>query len=70
MLDPKDGDSRGMGVDLVDDAIRASSGGPQSCKFSLQRVADPARLLAQRPDHELDNGGSDACGKPGKLSLG
>jgi hypothetical protein len=62
VLDPKDGDGRSLVVDLVNDAIGASSRRPKSRQFALQWVTDSSRVLAQRPDHELDDCGSDAFG--------
>jgi hypothetical protein len=59
MLDAQDSDDPGCVVDLVNDAIRTASRGPQSCQLALQRATDSARVLAQRPDHELD----DCCGE-------
>jgi hypothetical protein len=69
VLNPEDGDCCGFVVDLVDDAICTSSRRPQSCQLALQRVTDSARVLAQRPDHELDDCGSDTFGKASELSL-
>lgn len=69
MVDPKDDDCRGSIVDFVHDAVGASPGGPQSCEFALQWVADAARVLTQRSDHELDNGSGHTFGEASKLTL-
>lgn len=62
VLDPKDGDGLCLVVYLVDDAIGTSSRGPESRQFTLQRVTDPWRVLAQWPDHEFHDCSSDAVG--------
>jgi hypothetical protein len=69
MLDAKDRDDRGCFVDLIDDAICTASRGPQSSQFALQLMTDSAGVLAQRPDHELDDGGSDTLRQARELSL-
>lgn len=69
MLDSKHGDGGRFVVDLVDDAICAASRGPQSCEFALQRVADSARVLTERSDHELHDRSGDTVGKASELTL-
>ena len=56
-------------IDLVDDSVRASPGGPEPDELSLQRVPDPPGVLGQRPDHELDDCAGDTLGQAGELSI-
>lgn len=70
MVDAEHGDALLCVVDLGDDAVGASSRGPESRQFTLQRVTDSAWVLAQRAEHELDDGGGDAFRKSAELAFG
>lgn len=44
---------------LDDDAVRATPGGKVAGQLTLQRIADPLRVLGQVPVDELVNGSHD-----------
>jgi hypothetical protein len=70
MIDPQHEDAVLLIVDLVDDSVRTTSGGPEPFKFALERMTNAVGVLAQRPKHELNDGRSDPARQPGQLSLG
>jgi hypothetical protein len=70
MVYPQDEDAPCVIVELVDDAVGAASGRPQSSKLVLQLMSDPARVVAQWSHHELDHRRCHSFGKTGELSFG
>jgi hypothetical protein len=69
MVDAEHGDDMAGVVQLVDDAVGAPPGGPQSSQLTLQRMTDPTRVLAQWPEHELDDSRSDPYRQSAELTL-
>jgi hypothetical protein len=61
VFDTKDRDSPLVVINLVDDPIGPTSRPPESGKFTLQLMPDPARVLTQGPEKELDDCCSDSC---------
>lgn len=55
VLDAKHGDHGLVVVNLVDHAIGATPCRPETGEFSLQRMAEASRVLAQWAEHELDH---------------
>lgn len=51
-------------VDLVDDSVVAPSSRPQPVELTFERLANPPRLLRQRPEDQLDGSGPDLVRKP------
>jgi hypothetical protein len=70
MFDAEDVNEPLVVTDLVVDAIGATSGRPETSEFTLERVTDLARIVAERPEHELDHRRGDPLGEAGKLSFG
>ena len=60
MFDPENVDELLVIVDLIDDAIGAAPSRPESGEFSLKRMSNLSRVLAQRPEQELDHRSSNS----------
>ena len=55
MFGPENIDEPLVIVDPIDDAIGAAPSRPESGEFSLKRMSNLSRVLAQRPEQELDH---------------
>ena len=64
MIHVEDGDGSGVLVDLVDHAIRTDPGGVQTLELAAQRSTHSVRVLQQRTEDELQDGGCDLLRKP------
>lgn len=60
MFDADDHDEIVLGLDAVDDAIRASPRRPVALELSLQRLPDTRGVIQQRTQHELHDRRGDA----------
>ena len=69
MFDTQDINDSFVLVDLIDDAIGAAPGRPESGEFSLKRMSNLSRVLAQRPEQELDDRSSNAFWESCELSF-
>jgi hypothetical protein len=54
-------------VNLVNDSVRTSASRPHARELPLQLAADSVWVVGQGANHELDDGDSNATGKPIKL---
>ena len=70
MVDPQHVDRMCLIVDLVDDAILATSSGPEARQLTVEWVADASWVLDQGADKELDDCCGDGFGEPSQRSLG
>lgn len=55
MFDPENVDELLVIIYLVDDAIGAAPRRPEADEFTLEWMSDPAGVLAERSDQELDD---------------
>lgn len=60
VVDPKHAHHACVVVDLMDQAVRTATGGPETCELSLEWVSDPARGIDEGAEHELDHRGGDS----------
>ena len=63
MFDPQDDDFAGVFADPVEDAVRASPGGPHAGKVAAQRFADAEGFCDESCGEEVDHGSGDCLGK-------
>lgn len=69
MFDTQNIDRPRVVIDLVDDAVRPAPSRPESGEFSLKRMSNLLRVLAQRPEQELDDCSSNAFWESSELSF-
>jgi len=63
MFDTEDDDFESVVIDAIEDAIGASSGGPDPRKVVAERLTDAMRIGHERGGEEVDDGDSDGLRK-------
>lgn len=70
VFDPKNDHESMRLVDLVDHAVGATPGRPESGEFALEFVAETVWIVDERAEHELDDRRGGAFGESIELSFG
>lgn len=70
MVDPQYEDLVRRLADLVDQAIRTSSGGPESDELAAKTISDTFRVIQKDPQHEPDHRGRGLLRQSGQTTFG